>query len=375
MRKNEFKVCFLLSGAIYGGGESIVVQLTSAFGKENVVCIVFKKGTLYEHLTQMGVKVYHFDESKYNVIQLLTNVRKVLVKENIPVIHSHCVKESIIAGLATIGTKTKNVATVHGADEFCSKKTIKRIYNFIKQHIQYLIFSLRYEAIILVSKNLISDFDRYGNGKKITIIRNGILKQDEATSKGRIILSDRGVNCNRFIVGMVGRICQVKNQEYLINVIEKNSQKFNDIEFVFAGEGKLLNKLEERTRKLDNIFFVGFQHNILPVIDCFDLLVSTSLHEGNPIVLIEALMLKVPVLASDVKGNNEIITDNHNGMLFDLEKPEQFLEKLLKFKDNSELRRTISENGYATYKNEYAINLMKEKYNEVYEKIFMRGMN
>lgn len=363
------RVCFLLSGAIFGGAESVLLQLVSALNKNEIICILFAHGTLYDQLMKLGVRTYYLNESTNHNINLIINIRKILIKEDISIIHSHCIKESIIAGIATIGVRTKNIATVHGIDEFSSTNIIKRLYNSFKQELQRVIFALRYKAVVIVSPSLIKYFERYNIRNKITVIRNGIIKQEKKVSKGRSLLNEVGVDCDRFIVGIIGRICLVKNQECLVDLIIDNKDKLKDIEFVFVGEGSLLNILREKAKYLDNVYFLGFRTDIVHFISSFDLLINPSFQEGSPIVLMEALMLKVPILASDVPGNNEIINNNENGLLFNLKKSLELIDKLMLLKSNPKLRKSISDNGYLTYINECTVDRMAEKYNMLYLKV------
>ncbi len=111
-------------------------------------------------------------------------------------------------------------------------------------------------------------------------------------------------------------------------------------------------KLEE------NIILVGFREDIGDVMSSFDVFLSTSLYEGMPYSLIEALRAKLPIIATNVVGNNEIVENGINGYLFPCKDSDMGASKILKLiEDNKELENMKS-SSYLLFKDKFTIENM-----------------
>jgi teichuronic acid biosynthesis glycosyltransferase TuaC len=131
----------------------------------------------------------------------------------------------------------------------------------------------------------------------------------------------------KYLVGFIGNIVPIKNVMVLPEIFNIIQEKLSDVSFIVAGDGKLLNKLKDKTNKY-NIRNVKFTGNLLPedipcIMSSLDLLLLPSLNEGMPRVTLEALALGVPVIGSNVGGIPESIGEEN---CFDLD--EKFVKNI-----------------------------------------------
>lgn len=118
----------------------------------------------------------------------------------------------------------------------------------------------------------------------------------------------------------VGEFSRRKNQALLLDAFAQISPHFPGARLLFAGEGELLEACRQQARPLgDCVQFLGQRSDIPLLLSCCDWLVTASRSEGLPFSVMEALALGKPVLASNVKGHQDLIRHGENGRLFPLD--------------------------------------------------------
>ncbi|RPI76342.1 MAG: glycosyltransferase, partial [Desulfobacteraceae bacterium] len=117
------------------------------------------------------------------------------------------------------------------------------------------------------------------------------------------------------------------------------------------------------------VFFAGFSKDVHAFMQGLDLLIMPSLREGLPLTLLEAMYLKVPVIASNVGGIKEVLTNDHDGVLVPPKDPKILAEKILELYRNPGKRSHIADNAYAKVSSSFLAGAMVEKYLRVYNEI------
>ena len=138
----------------------------------------------------------------------------------------------------------------------------------------------------------------------------------------------------------VGRLDKQKNYEELIKIFQNNSK----FKLKIIGEGYQEDHLKSLIKSND--LNVSIQNNLdnkklIEEMNKYKYYISSSLFEGNPKTVLEAMSAGCVVIASDIKNHNEIIKDCENGVLFDLLKFD-FLEKINSIESNSSIQENIS---------------------------------
>ncbi|MGQ9644871.1 MAG: glycosyltransferase, partial [Ignavibacterium sp.] len=146
-----------------------------------------------------------------------------------------------------------------------------------------------------------------------------------------------------------------------------------EILFALAGDGeekqKVLSLIEKNNLK--NILLTGFITDPTDYVAASDIYLSTSLSEGLPYSLLEASMFGLPIIASNVRGNNEIVINNTNGFLFNLNNISQAADYILKLKNDRENYQRLSDNARKIFIDKFAEQKMISKLKEVYEKFIL----
>ncbi|MCS6769308.1 MAG: glycosyltransferase family 4 protein [Candidatus Caldarchaeum sp.] len=162
----------------------------------------------------------------------------------------------------------------------------------------------------------------------------------------------------------VGRLSKEKNVEAVLQLARRIAQAT----FVIVGDGPEAARLKAMSKDMNNVFFTGgvSRRKALQYIKGSDLLVLPSLAEGLSTVLLEAMALKTPVVATDVGGNTEVVQHMHTGMLVNPGDTEALAEAVSQLLHDRRHAEKLAENAYKTYLENYSWNVVVPKYLEVY---------
>lgn len=228
-------------------------------------------------------------------------------------------------------------------------------YNWFSRHIYFSIeklLSYLTSKIVHVSfseENLALKFNLHKKNKS-AVIYNGIdLKRHSFDIQKRKKSREQlNIKKSAFLIGNIARFDYSKGIEKGIEII-KELQKQIPVRYILVGDGECRKDIENRIYKenLKNVVTViGFRNDVPDLLNAFDVYLSTSKHEGWPYTLIEAMATGIPVVASDVTGNNEIIGDNVSGYLIPFHDKIQFVEKIVKlYKDENLRKQMIKRSG------------------------------
>lgn len=178
---------------------------------------------------------------------------------------------------------------------------------------------------------------------------------------------------NQFILGCVGIISPNKNQMFVVKAL---TQLPDNVVLQLFGKTdpdyvRTLEKYITDNGLSNRVVFNGFIPNekLVETMRGFDVLVQSSVHEGLPLTILEAMACGIPVLASDSGGGARYLLNFGGGQIFDLDKPDDFLEKIKRFLRDETVRFTSGQSGRRAV--EIHFNLSKEvrNYQNIYDKL------
>ena len=176
------------------------------------------------------------------------------------------------------------------------------------------------DIIVVVSKAQRKElFGKYGIGKpeQYRVIPLGLNLSSfiQETKKKNGLRSDLGLSGNgESLVAIVGRLTAIKNHRLFLESVSALTRKNSEARsrFLIVGDGELRKDLERMTRELalmDRVIFTGWIRDLGPLYEALDVLAVTSNNEGTPVAVIEAMAAAVAVIATDVGGVRELISD------------------------------------------------------------------
>ncbi len=296
----------------------------------------------------------------------LVELRKMVKKEKIEVLHCHLFKSQIFGFIlkCIFFPKIKLIMHEHG-----------RILNGKFYYKFFILISKRNTNLfIAVSKAIGQKLVERAKvpTKKIKLLYNFVdldlykkenIKWDVVKEKVKM-----GLKKDDFIIGFAGRLIEMKGWRTFIEAIDILHPRC-DCRFIIAGDGEEKKQLIEMINRkgLQNIvLYLGHISDMVWFYSLLDTFVVASRWEAMGLTNIEAQTMGVPVIVSNVPALNEIIKDNENGLLFTLDNKKDLADKIEKIYSDKKLRNKLIKNGLESVKN-YDL----EEYNEKLEQIYL----
>ncbi|WP_047983972.1 glycosyltransferase family 4 protein [Ornithinibacillus californiensis] len=163
-----------------------------------------------------------------------------------------------------------------------------------------------------------------------------------------------------------------KNQEFLIRVLAQIKDDVPNAVLILAGDGPLLNECKALAEELGvshMIDFLGLRKDINQILPMCDVVVASSLREGLPVNIMEAMACGVPVVALENRGHNELITNDRHGWVVAGENIELFASKLLFLARESHVGKELGSNGRKDIVDKYSIHKVLAQKKQLYQSL------
>lgn len=275
------------------------------------------------------------------------------------IIHSHTFKAGLIS--RTQVRRSIVVHTFHGHlfdDPNFSKFQIKLIVAIER------VLALRTQTLITVGKKVSLELMEKGIGResKFCSIPPGVkplVRMNREIASASLGLDPK----SKFRVGWLARMAPVKRPSLYVDI----AHSMPNIEFIMGGGGEMLDNV--RSQAPENLKVLGWVE-ASKFLSAVDLVVSTSANEGMPVALIEAQMLGLPVIATDVGSVREVIRDANTGKL--CESKEVFVATIQSLSDNEGLLRKMSKTSASRALDEFSIFRMVSSHIKIYSHLDSR---
>ena len=280
------------------------------------------------------------------------------------VIHTHTAKAGVIGRIASIlsGHKSTRVHTFHGHllnGYFGAGKT-KLVISVEK------FLALFTDQLLAVGVKVKDDLLAVGigNQNKFGIMPPGLQLAEvpsRASARKELGLYEKTIYC-----AFIGRITQIKRPDRFLDVVEEVKSRGVDLHFIVAGAGELLQYCQDRVSSENlPVTFLGWREDIEVVLAAADFVILTSDNEGTPLSLIQAGMVGIPVVATNVGSTNEIVVDGQTGFLTDLS-VEQLAEAVTKLVSDSDLRAKMGAAGKEYTMARYGVERLVKDHQDLY---------
>ena len=366
----HLKVAYLLGGLNRGGTETLVLDVLKQKLPFEAIAIHRSGGDLKDEYYATNKQVFCLPYKKKHIITYLIRLRRLLIEQEIMVVHAQQFADCVFAKIATIGTNIKVIETIH---------------SYISDEDKYLRAIVKFsmalaDKVIFVSNSqrqwFIDNYKMKHLSKKSVVVYNGIdLSKFERkyAVPDFLIDKDRQVVRLAMVANFTGTRCQKMLSECVADLVAKGRKDFH---LYFVGrkthsEPQVYDDCNNycRTKGLDRyITFVGGRDDVPAILQHIDGFVFATQWDSFGIGIVEALVSKVPVMASDIEAIREVTNDGEWAMLFDAQNHEQCTHYLELFIDRlSELKKQmdeISKQVRQKYSIERHVEYLKEQYDE-----------
>ncbi len=297
---------------------------------------------------------------------VVRNLIRLCREENVAVWHGHDYKSNFWGLWARRFWPMRLMSTVHG---WGVRHWKSPLFDAID------LWSLRsYDRVICVSDDQVETCLRSGvRQHRLRLIENGIdveqyrRNQSTAAARQRLGWPEEGL-----YLTAIGRLSAEKGFDLLIEAVKRLKGEFPKLRLAIAGEGPSRAALEEQIKHRglsDTVQLLGMCQDIRPVLEAADLFVLSSLREGLPNVVLEAMAMETPVVATRVAGVPHVITDEHNGLLADTESVESLVTAIRRCLSDAELRSRLARAGRETIVRRFNFAVRMDRMRKIYEEL------
>jgi glycosyltransferase involved in cell wall biosynthesis len=261
----------------------------------------------------------------------------------IDIVHAHGYRADVLAYIATRGLRRVRLVTTHHG----------WIRNSRKQRVlarMAILLSTRFDGVEVVSTGLLDELPRsLRTSSRVAVVRNAIVLEDYRRQGTRDIVRRRlGLSNNETLLAAVGRLSAEKGCLDLIEALRMVVDRLPTAHLVLVGEGPLeaeIRRHVERLELTDNVHFAGFQRDVRPFYEASDIVISPSHTEGLSNIVLEAMTMSLPVVATAVGGTPEIIDSEESGVLVRPQSPAELADAIVRVAQDQSLREKIVAGG------------------------------
>lgn len=318
---------------------------------------------------------FSFQIPKNNILYI--SERRILLKDifalvkfininSIDIIHAHGKGASVIARILVFLMKKKLVFTYHGIHLECHSKPIQLLYLIYENLTGFLD---NYKIFVSDSEMLYAKKVKIPFGNNFRIINNGVknryfIKKLVKTSDQDILNLDLS---NRINIVSVSRFVKQKN----ILEIVKIANLIPQINFAIIGVGPEFNNVKNYilSNNIGNVLLTGLKKNVYDYLHISDIFLSTSLYEGLPISVLEAMSVGLPIIATNVTGNKDTIEHGKSGYLYNLGEIKVAKDFIIYLINNEDLRKKMSLESLRRQRSHFSLDLMIDRYKVLYNDV------
>lgn len=357
-----------MSGDLWAGAEVMAFRLISGLLSEKDVeisAIVLNNQRLATEIRRSDVPVEILDERKLSFFQIKRGLDTLLGKYQPHILHTHRLKENILGYLSSrsFNGKISLICTQHGLDEPGSSLKWR-----ILSKLNSYVLSRHFTYVVAVSEEMRGELaENYdSSAKKLVVIHNGTNIGIPHCGRGRD---------HRFTIGSAGRFFPVKNYCFLVEVAAEVHRQIKDVRFVLAGEGpelpKILDKIQQY-RLGETFLLKGFIEDISCFYNGLDVYINTSLHEGFPMSVLEAMAHGLPIIGPREGGIKEAVVEGENGFLVEGRSPTRYAEKCVELYRKRGLKEHMAKSSREMVESRFSTRTMSKKYLDLYHKTLSR---
>jgi glycosyltransferase involved in cell wall biosynthesis len=375
----KISVCHIAMGDLWAGAEVQLAVLLASLVKIpefEISVILFNDGRLASELRGLGIKTHVILESRHNALSIFKQLVDYFRLYHIDIVHTHKYKDNILGALSSVYRGIHwRVRTLHGLPEpFLGLQALKmNIYQIIDNSVNRFLI----DRILAVSLDLRSQLIKHFGVKKVAYIHNAIdLERIQVNGRAAELRKELKLGGREFLIGTMGRLVPVKGLEFFLKAARIIRRQRPSVKFIIVGDGPLKEALQALAREysLDrDVLFLGHRDDSHDILDLMDLFVLPSFSEGIPMVLLEALAMARPVVATRVGGIPQVVEHGISGLLVEPWREDELAQSCIAVMDDYGFAQELGFAGRKHVEERFSARLMAENVAQLYRTLVCSG--
>jgi len=332
-----------------------------------------------EKIEEEGFKVYPLPFSRnplsFSNVKVFFVLLNLMKQQKYVMVHTHTPVASFVGRIAAkIAGVPHIVYTAHG---FHFHEYGSEFRNFIYYRLER--FAGRFtDVLITINEDdykIAKERNIIPNGRVVYIKGVGVDTEKLNPQKFSFALkmeyrSKLGLNRSDFLVIVVAELIKRKNLNDIIMAIKLAKERKYPIRLLIAGDGVMEQQLKDLVfaNDLDNdVFFLGRRSDVPELLYISDVLVMTSLHEGLPRAVMEAMAMEKPVVAYNIRGVRELVVDGETGFLVKFGDVGGLADKIIFLMDHPDIAKEMGVNGREKIEHDFSLEIILKKMKNIYK--------
>lgn len=322
----------------------------------------------------LGGKIYNLNISSniFNKHEEFLSLYRFFKKEKPHIVQTHVLKANLFGTVAARMAKVPIVIATEMTLKDIASSNISRFRDRLIQPLVGFVVN-RCDRFVVTSQYIKNEWAGNLDNERFEVIYPpfNLDKYDKAIRNAKSISPFAGKR-----IGFVGRLSEEKSVNTLIDAMLIVNKSYPDAQLSIIGTGPMEKYLKKQCTDLNlnkMVRFEGYKSNSFESLREMDIFVLPSRTEGCPIVVLEAMAIGLPVIATNVGGNPELVNDGETGLLIPVEKPELMaaaIEKLLK---NNDLANKLGQNGKRRAFTEFHPSFFTERLQKLYDHLISKS--
>lgn len=362
-------VCHVIHALNVGGAEVLVDQMVRRLAPDFrcLVAVLDEVGDIGDQLRQDGFRVEHLHRGPGIDRACARRLNDLVQQENVSLLHAHQYTPFFQAMLSRgLFGRTPVLFTEHGRhfpDLPSRKRSIVNRILLRKQDRMVGCGGAVQQALI----------DNEGLPKhRVELVYNGVDLDELATAPTgarTAIRREFGLSDDEFVVIQVARLHQLKDHQTALRAIDHARRTCPHIRLLVAGDGEERSSIEQSIDRLnlqDHVLLAGTRSDVPSLLAAADAFLLTSISEGIPLTVIEAMAAQLPVVATSVGGLPEMIEEGVSGFLRSAGDDIGLAECLTALASSPEQRNEVGLAGSITARKQFSLDVMLNQYHSIY---------
>jgi len=355
-----------------GGAETVFIELLSRSrsGMYEPVVVIRGHGWVYNELDRRGIKPYVFDAKGSFNFRYLFNLIKVIRKEKVSLIQAHLLGASVYSVIAGFLTRIPVVVTLHGIVDVDNERFLSA---------KFFILSKLAGRIVLVSKDLMCRLKALVpvNSDKLSVVYNGVDLESYKLEKHKKLKEELGLKDDDIIIGSVGNVRKAKAYDILLKAASLLVRNESRVKFLIVGDNdndlfQELLALRLRLGLQDAVYFLGFRQNVPEFLAGIDVFLLSSISEGCPVSVVEAMASEVPMVVTDCGGLSEMVEEGVTAVMCEPGSPVALFEGVAHLLNDANLKEVLVANANKEASLRFSMEAMLDSYRSIYENLLAR---
>lgn len=365
------KVVHFIDSDDPGGAETLVIEICRNLASRMEVEI-YHFGNKWIEKTCEELNISHkiapglFFYKRIATIPLFSLVFSLfLLKNRVDILHSHLFGAITGAAIAARLCSIPHIGTLHD------------IYTIVENPLKIRLLQLALllgTKLVVVSEGMKTFYESttiFKDGS-FTVIRNGTaLEKFSPKVPGVTQHADLGFLSNRRVIICVGRLVEIKGHDILIEAMNELSPATRPV-LLLVGDGPCREKLSTMIAQKglqENVYLLGHREDVASLLKLSDFFILSSYSEGLSCSIIEAMAAGLPVIATDVGSNSELVQDNITGFLVRPGSPEHLAEKMKILLADRKMIDRFGEAALKRAQQEFSMDRMVKEYATLYDRL------